>query len=322
MHDHVLRKYNLPLNNYHRYGLQFNIKNYYSQLLFILLVGDVATNPGPSKPVKCVSLNARSLKNSHNIDNNNLKVLYLNARSIKSFIAIGNNPSKKVCKITLLQELVSTGDYEVICICETWLNKTVLDSELLPGFNTFRRDRNGKIGGGVLIAVKEGLQATRRCDLERDGAEFVVVQLNKVNNSSIILYTYYRKIGEILCKDRLLAVNLLPLSYDGEVNYHQQKSLIVFKRNDQSYHVFQQILEICFPKVPQLTVEHWLQKSGSELPPAKSLIVFKRNDQSYDHDYGALVAKNWNIYHQNKFIGMLAFECAWTNAIHISDFSG
>jgi hypothetical protein len=138
----VLRKYNLPLNNYHCYGLQFNIKNNYSQLfLFILLAGNVATNPGPSKPVKCVSLNARSLKGLHNTDNNNLKVLYLNARSIKSFITIGNNPSNKVCKITLLQELVHTGDYEVICICETWLNKTVLDSELLPGFNTFRRDR-------------------------------------------------------------------------------------------------------------------------------------------------------------------------------------
>ena len=102
------------------------------------------------------------------------------------------HPSNKVCKITLLQELVHAGDYEVICVCETWLNKTVLDSELLPGFNIFRKDRNGKIGGGVLIAVKEGLQATRRCDLERDGAEFVVVQINKVNNSSVILYTYYR----------------------------------------------------------------------------------------------------------------------------------
>ena len=44
----------------------------------------------------------------------------------------------------------------------------------------------------MLIAVKEELQATRRCDLERDGAEFVVVQFNKVNTSSLILYTYYR----------------------------------------------------------------------------------------------------------------------------------
>ena len=44
----------------------------------------------------------------------------------------------------------------------------------------------------MLIAVKEELQVTRRCDLERDGAEFVVVQFNKVNTSSVILYTYYR----------------------------------------------------------------------------------------------------------------------------------
>ena len=148
-------------------------------LMLILLANDVEINPGPVKITKT--------------DYNNLKVLYLNARSvIKSYVASDNNPQQKVCKITLLQEVVHAGDYEVICICETWLNETVLDSERLPGFSIFRRDRNGKIGGGVLIAVKEGLQATRRCDLERDGAEFVVVQLNKVNNSSVILYTYYR----------------------------------------------------------------------------------------------------------------------------------
>lgn len=99
-------------------------------LLLILLANDVEINPGPVKSTRT--------------DNNDLKVLYLNARSVKSFITIENNPSNKVCKITLLQELVHSGFYEVICICETWLNETVLDSELLPGFNVFRKDRNGK----------------------------------------------------------------------------------------------------------------------------------------------------------------------------------
>ena len=61
-----------------------------------------------------------------------MKVLYLNARSVKSFITIENNPPNKIWKITLLQELVHSGDYEVICVCETWLNETVLDSEILP----------------------------------------------------------------------------------------------------------------------------------------------------------------------------------------------
>ena len=41
--------------------------------------------------------------------------------------------------------------------------------------------RINKIGGGMLIAVKEGLQVTRRDDLERDGVELVVVQLHKAN---------------------------------------------------------------------------------------------------------------------------------------------
>ena len=149
-------------------------------LMLLLLANDVEINPGPVKSTRT--------------DNNDMKVLYLNTRSVKSFITIENNPPNKICKITLLQELVHSGDYEVICVCETWLNETVLDSELLPGFNIVRKDRKGKVGGGVLIAVKEGLQATRRCDLERDGAEFVVVQLNKVNNSSVILYTYYHRI--------------------------------------------------------------------------------------------------------------------------------
>ena len=115
-------------------------------LMLILLANDVEINPGPVKSTRT--------------DNNDLKVLYLNTRNIKSFITIENNPSNKICKITLLQELVHLGNYEVICICETWLNETVLDSELLPGFNVFRKDRKGKIGGGVLIAVKEELQAT------------------------------------------------------------------------------------------------------------------------------------------------------------------
>ena len=115
---------------------------------------------------------------------------------MKSFVSIDNyKPSNKVCKIASLQELVYGGNYEVFCICETWLNNTVYDSELLPGFNVFRQDRIGKIGGGVLIGVKEGLQVTRRTDLERDGVQLLVVQLNKANIKPIILYVYYRPPG-------------------------------------------------------------------------------------------------------------------------------
>ena len=62
----------------------------------ITIYMDIATNPGP---VNC-----------NGSVNNSLEVLYLNARSVKSFVLIDNiNHSDKVCKITLLQELVYQG---------------------------------------------------------------------------------------------------------------------------------------------------------------------------------------------------------------------
>ena len=67
--------------------------------------------------------------------------------------------------------------YDIVCICEIWLNATVLSSELLPGYFIFRRDRAEKIGGGVLVAVRDNLHATRRFDLEKENMEFVVVKL-------------------------------------------------------------------------------------------------------------------------------------------------
>ena len=97
----------------------------------------------------------------------------------------------KVCKITLLQHLVYSATYDVVCICETWLNESVLSSELLPGYSIFRRDRVGKIGGGVLVAVKLNLHATRRLDLENENIELVVIELAIENSKTALLYTFY-----------------------------------------------------------------------------------------------------------------------------------
>ena len=78
--------------------------------------------------------------------------------------------SVKQCKITLLQRLVCGGDFE------PWLHFFIRDSEILPGYNIFRRDRSER-GGGVLVAVKQDIQASRCFDLEREGVQLVVVEL-------------------------------------------------------------------------------------------------------------------------------------------------
>jgi hypothetical protein len=78
--DVVFRKYNLPCNNQHRYGLHLQITRKISHAsILLLLAGDIATYPGPCSPgrpsrinqlciissLNCLSINARSLKSSH-----------------------------------------------------------------------------------------------------------------------------------------------------------------------------------------------------------------------------------------------------------------
>ncbi|CAB4000789.1 RNA-directed DNA polymerase from mobile element jockey [Paramuricea clavata] len=82
----------------------------------------------------------------------------LKDRSLKAFIPL-DETSLKVCKITHLQQLVHGGGYDVLCICETWLNDSIPDSEILPGYNIFRKDRANEIGGGVLVGIKSDLEA-------------------------------------------------------------------------------------------------------------------------------------------------------------------
>ena len=85
-------------------------------LLLVLLANDVHLNPGPfhPRPSEASPLG--------------LKFLYLNARSLKAFAPHDNTDvySSKVCKITLLQQLVHGAFYDVVCICETWLNESIL----------------------------------------------------------------------------------------------------------------------------------------------------------------------------------------------------
>ena len=78
--DLKLRKYNYPLN--YRYGVSLLInRRPLHVILFILLAGDVATNPGPFSAhdgqVKSFVLNARSPKSFHRDEQSNLIVCNL-----------------------------------------------------------------------------------------------------------------------------------------------------------------------------------------------------------------------------------------------------
>ena len=69
------------------------------------------------------------ISSKRNDSQHGLNCLYLNTRSLKAFVKTDDNCSK-VCKINIFQQLVYCGGYDVDCVCETWLNDGVFDSEL------------------------------------------------------------------------------------------------------------------------------------------------------------------------------------------------
>ena len=139
----------------------------------ITIYMDISLNPGPER-----------------CQRGGLRALYLNARSLKAYVASDDSHTRRICKITILQELIYSGDFDVVGICETWLNESVIDSEIIPGYSIFRRDRED-LGGGVIVAVKGNIQASRRLDLEREDVELVAVELKRCHEKSVLLYCFY-----------------------------------------------------------------------------------------------------------------------------------
>ena len=61
----------------------------------------------------------------------------------------------------------------------------------LSGYTVFRRDRCGRVGGGVAVAVRTTLMPRRRDDLETD-CECLVVQIGVSGARSCLVATIYR----------------------------------------------------------------------------------------------------------------------------------
>ena len=56
--------------------------------------------------------------------------------------------------------MVEDIDPHIIGITESWASTDITDAELgLTGYVMFRRDRIGRRGGGVILYVKESIQA-------------------------------------------------------------------------------------------------------------------------------------------------------------------
>ena len=104
----------------------------------------------------------------------------LNARSI-------------INKKNELNIMVEDIDPHIIGITESWANTDITDAELgLTGYVMFRRDRIGRRGGGVILYVKESIQAYEiKLESEADYDEAVWCKIVS-GNSKLTIGLVYR----------------------------------------------------------------------------------------------------------------------------------
>ena len=165
-------KFNMPTKCVHVMEFRINRKNKHL-LLFILLSGDIATNPGPATRISNLC--------------RPFSVFYQNVRSLKSTYYSRNT---KENKLSSFHDIVSTNQFDVIALTETWLDSSVSNHELLPsGYKISRRDRERKRGGGVVLAVKDSIK-TEPFKFTSSSLELVGIVIKSLSNSFLVCVSY------------------------------------------------------------------------------------------------------------------------------------
>ena len=90
--------------------------------------------------------------------------------------------------------MLSVNSLDVLTLSETWLDSTILNSEIhLPRCLCTRRDRHGpKSGGRTIIYLRDGLQFRVRGDLNTAYNECTWVEIIRKNCKPLLICCIYR----------------------------------------------------------------------------------------------------------------------------------
>ena len=142
-------------------------------LHFILLIGNIESNPGPeSAYISSTPLSAIDI-----LSDNSISICNINIRSIRN-------------KINFLQNFVD--EFDIIVLTETHLDNSIENRDIeLDSFdkNPQRKDRTNS-GGGLLIYSKEDIGICRKHELENDIDETIWVEVHAKGHSFLLCNTY------------------------------------------------------------------------------------------------------------------------------------
>ena len=127
---------------------------------------DISVNPGP------ISTEFPRVRG--------LKIAHLNVRSLTG-------------KIDLLSLFLQDNPFDVLTLSETWLKANVSDNEIyIPGYTLSRNDRDGRVGGGTLAYIRDGLPYCTRSDLQASNIESSVIEINRKKARKLFVFTVYK----------------------------------------------------------------------------------------------------------------------------------
>ncbi|GAB0199842.1 hypothetical protein GRJ2_002449600 [Grus japonensis] len=91
-----------------------------------------------------------------------------------------------------LEALAQSQCYDIIGISETWWEESCDWCAVMDGYRLFRRDRQGRRGGGVALYVTEGLDCTE-LSVGNSTVESLWVRFKgQANKGDVIVGVYYR----------------------------------------------------------------------------------------------------------------------------------
>jgi len=148
-------------------------------LCLLLIISGIEINPGPLPSDSSSSLSSASSISSSisNLMTTSFSFLQLNIQSI-------------IPKLDMVVAEYSCHD--ILSFTESWLKPDITtDSLKIPGYKApFRRDRIDRMGGGVIVYVKDDINCVTRNDLQVGNVECIWLEV-KLRNKKYLYGTFY-----------------------------------------------------------------------------------------------------------------------------------
>lgn len=141
-------------------------------MMLILMSNDIETQPGPIAEAQAYGELPKV---------RGFKVGHLNSRSVRY-------------KMDDLCILFEQNSFDIMGISETWLDKSVDDSQVsVRGYDVLRQDRKqDRRGGGTMFYIRNGVPYKRRSDIDTEIVESCWVEINRPKAKSILVGCVYR----------------------------------------------------------------------------------------------------------------------------------